>query len=190
MNRTLIFILVICIGLSCCRNPEKEFDKLALTKKYFKALDQSNISEIPSLLADSLLTKETAYDYEQIFSLDEYVEWMRWDSVFNPTYKILAIEKDNDIVKATVSKIDERIFFLHEVPIVTTQLFRFEMNKIVSIETVSYDVFNDSLFVKNRDDFLRWINENNPEINDFINDQTREGGMTYLKAIETYKNRE
>jgi len=86
------------------------------------------------------------------------------------------------------SKTDKRISFLHEQPIVTNQLIRFDQDKIVSIETTEYAVFNDSIFVKNRDSLLSWIDENHPELNGFIYNQTAPGGRQYLKAIELYTN--
>jgi hypothetical protein len=140
------------------------------------------------LLTDSLVTKETAYDYEQTFSRSEYLEWIKWDSVFDPNYEILQIDQKDEYIKATISKIDKRISFLHEQPIVTKQLIRFDQDKIVSVETTEYVVFNDAAFVKNRESLLSWIDENHPELNGFIYNQTAPGGRQYLKAIELYTN--
>jgi hypothetical protein len=140
------------------------------------------------LLAKSLLTKETQYEYEQTFTKSEYLEWLKWDSVFDPTYEILEMEQEDEYVKASISKIDKRISFLHQQPIVTSQVIRFDRDKIVSVETTEYVIFNDSIFVKNRDSLLSWIDENHPELNGFINDQTAPGGRQYLKAIELYIN--
>ncbi|WP_157941293.1 MULTISPECIES: hypothetical protein [Arenibacter] len=189
MNRTVILSLLLISGFISCKNYEKEIDKLGIAKKYYKALDYSDNSEIALLLTDSLVTKETEYDYEQTFSLKEYMEWLKWDSVFDPTYEILQIEQEDEIVKAKISKIDKRISFLHEEPIVTNQVIRFDNDKIISIETTEYVIFNDSTFVKNRDGIVSWIDENHPEFNGFIHDQTEIGGMKYLKAIELYNNK-
>ena len=133
------------------------------------------------------MTSETEYDYEYTFSKEAYVEWLKWDAVFEPTYKILEIGQENGAIKATTSKTDKRILFLNEEPIVTEQVLRFEKDKIISIETTKYVIFNDSLFVANRAQFLNWIDENHPELGAFINDQTEAGGITYLKAIELYE---
>lgn len=57
------------------------------------------------------------------------------------------------------------------------------------MQKIEYPVFNDSVFAKNWDEFLSWIDANHPELNGFIHDQTKVGGMTYLKAIDLYKNR-
>ena len=146
MNKILILLLLI--ELISCKNSEKEIDKLEIAKRYYAILDKSNVSEIATLLTDSLLTKETEYDYEQTFSKKEYVEWLEWDSIFEPTYKILEIEQENGTVKAKISKTDKRISFLHNEPIVTTQIIHFDNDKITSIETTKYVIFNDSLLAR------------------------------------------
>ncbi len=188
MNKTIMLSLFLIIGFISCKTSEKEVNPLEIAKKYYKALDNSDASSMTTLLADSLLTKETEYDYEQTFSQNEYVEWVKWDAIFEPTYKILDIGQENGMVKAKISKIDERIFFLHKEPIVTNQILRFDKGKITSIETTTYEIFNDSIFVKNREEFLSWIDKNHPEMNGFIHDQTKAGGIKYLEAIELYKN--
>ncbi len=154
-----------------------------------EVLDKSNISGIETLITDSLSTEETEYNYVQTFSKKDYVEWLKWDSVFEPTYKILEIKQKNGTVKAKISKTDKRIIFLHQEPIVTDQVVRFDNDKITSIETTKYVIFNDSVFVKKRDELVDWIDKNHPELNGFIYDQTMTGGMNYLKAIELYENK-
>ncbi|UJH67934.1 hypothetical protein [Allomuricauda sp. SCSIO 65647] len=188
MNKTIVFLWLLTIGFISCKKSEKQIDKLEIAKNYYEVLDQSNVSEMATLLADSLLTKETEYDYEQIFSLKEYIEWLKWDAVFEPTYEILEIEQEDGMVKARISKMDKRISFLHEEPIVTDQVIRFDNDKIASIETTEYVIFNDSTFVENRDSLLNWIDKNHPALNGFIHDQTEVGGIKYLKAIDLYKN--
>jgi len=186
MNNIIALFFLLTIGIISCENSETEFDQLKIAQKYYEILDQSDPSRIEALLTDSLLTSETEYDYTQTFSQKEYIEWIKWDSVFEPTYKILEIGKENGAVKAKISKTDKRIAFLHEEPIVTEQVLRFEKEKIISIETTKYVIFNDSLFVANREKLLNWIDENHPELEGFINDQTEAGGKKYLKALERY----
>lgn len=188
MIKIKISILFLMLGICSC-NPKKENSKLELAKNYYKILDQSQVSEIETLLTDSLMTIETEYDYKQTFSKNEYVEWMKWDSVFEPTYKILEIVEENDVVKAKISKTDKRISFLHHEPIVTNQVIRFNNDKIISIETTKYVIFNDSIFVSNREKLLDWIAKNHLELDGFIYDQTKTGGLKYLKAIELFNNK-
>lgn len=188
MKTNYLLILVLILGFSACKKSEKKIDHLALTKRYFEILDASKTSEIEGLLLDSLVTRETDYDYTYTFSKAAYVEWLRWDSVFNPNYKILNIEQDSAVVKVRVSKMDTRINFLHKVPIVTDQEFHFKEDKISAIVTTKYVEFNDSIFVKNRETFLNWMDQNHPDLNDFIFDQTKAGGLKYSKAIKLYQN--
>lgn len=189
MNKTIVILFFLTIGFISCKNTEKEIDTLEIAKKYYEVLDTSNVSGIETLLTDSLLTKETEYYYEETFSKNDYVQWLKWDSVFDPTYKILKIEKENGTVKARISKTDKRISFLHQEPIVADQVIHFDNDKITIIETVKYITFKDSVFIKNRDRLLNWIDINHPDLNGFIHDQTKKGGMNYLKAIELYKNK-
>tara|TARA_R110002050_G_scaffold88375_4_gene186690 strand:+ start:10560 stop:11156 length:597 start_codon:yes stop_codon:yes gene_type:complete len=189
MNRTVILSLLLIIGFISCKTSEREINRLEIAKNYYKALNSSDNLKMALLLTDSLVTKETEYNYVQTFSVEEFVEWLKWDAVFSPTYEILQMEQKDTIVKAKISKIDKRISFLHQVPIVTNQVIRFDNDKIISIETTEYIVFNDSTFVKNRDNIVSWIDENHPELNGFLHDQTETGGLKYLKAIELYKNK-
>jgi len=189
MKTNYLLILVLILGFSACKKPEKKIDHLTLTNRYFEILDASKTSEIEDLLLDSLVTRETEYDYTYTFSKAAYVEWLRWDSVFNPNYKILNIEQDSTVVKVRVSKMDTRINFLHKAAIVTDQEFHFKKDKISTIVTTNYVEFNDSIFVKNRETFLNWMGQNHPDFNDFIFDQTKAGGLKYLKAIKLYQNK-
>ena len=189
MSKIKVFLLFVIIGIISCKISEKETDILDIAKRYYEVLDKSYVPGIEALLSDSLLTKETEFNYEQTFSKKEYVEWLKWDSVFEPTYKILEIGKENGTVKAKISKMDKRISFLHKEPIVTEQIIHFDKDKIAAIETKKYVIFNDSIFVKTRDGLLNWIDENHPELNGFIYDQTKSGGLKYLRAIELYENK-
>ena len=185
MNKAIIVLMLLTIESISCRNTAKEIDQLKIAKQYYKVLEDSDDTAITALLTDSLLTKES--DYEQTFSQAAYVEWLQWDAVFEPTYKTLSIAQENGTVKAQISKIDKRILFLHERPIVTHQLIRFDKDKIISVETTDYVNFDATTFVKNREKLLRWIDENHPERGGFIYDQTEKGGLNYLKAIELYQ---
>src|SRR5690606_10902839 len=118
-------------------------------KRYYNVLDNSDCFKIGALISDSILVRDG--DYIQKFSQNDYVQWLKWDSVFDPTYKILQIEQENGIVKAEISKMDKRIMFLHREPIVTTEIIRFNGNKIVSVERESV-IFNETTFLKNRND--------------------------------------
>jgi len=186
MNKLKVFLLLITIGITSCKNSEKELDKLEIAKKYYVSINNSNPSETTELITESFTTIDDGF--EQKYSGNEYAEWVKWDSVFQPTYEILEIGQENGTVKAKISKIDKRISFLHHEPIITNEIIQFEGNRIKNINRTSAS-FNVEKFVKNRDELVNWITENQPELNGFLNDQTKSGGMNYLKAIELYRNK-
>ena len=186
MNKLTVFLLLITIGITSCKNSEKELDKLEIAKKYYVSINNSNPSETTELITESFTTIDDGF--EQKYSGNEYAEWVKWDSVFQPTYEILEIGQENGTVKAKISKIDKRISFLHHEPIITNETIQFEGNRIKNINRTSAS-FNVEKFVKNRDELVNWITENQPELNGFLNDQTKSGGMNYLKAIELYRNK-
>ncbi|MDH7447806.1 hypothetical protein [Aquimarina sp. 2201CG14-23] len=143
-----------------------------------------------ALLADSLVTSIPKYGYEVRYSKNDYLEnWLKWDSVFEPTYKVLEMELENGIVKAKVSKTDKRIRFLMGKPFLTYEILKFKNNKIMSVKE-EYLNFDELAWEKNKNGLLIWIEENHPELNlnRFIYDQTESGGQKFLKAIELYEN--
>ncbi|KGK28703.1 hypothetical protein [Cellulophaga sp. E6(2014)] len=186
MNKTILLLLLLTIGFISCKNSKKEIDRVEITKQYFKVLVNSDYSKISDWFADSLKTIEG--EHKNTYSKSEYLEILKWDSVFEPNYEILEIEQKDGIVKAKISKMDKRIFFLHEKPFIMNQIISFQKNKIISVET-DYLNFDYPTWEKNKNGLLSWIDKNHPELNGFINDLTEDGGMKFLKAIELYKNK-
>jgi hypothetical protein len=185
----IIVLFILNIALLSCKTSSEQINQLEISKQYYQALNNSDGNLMKKVLTDSLILKEMDYDYVQIFSQKDYIEdWLKWDSVFSPTYKILEIKQDNDVVKATISKVDKRIHFLHEEPTIWSAVIRFDADKIRSIERKNV-VFNEKTWERNKTDFLNWIQENHPELNEFIYDQTESGGERFLKAIALYKNK-
>jgi hypothetical protein len=186
MNKTIILLLLLTIGFTSCKNSEKEIDRVKIAKQYFKVLNNSEYSKMSDLFADSLTTVEG--EYKQTYSKRDFLEFLKWDSVFDPGYEILEIERKNGIVKAKISKMDKRISFLHEEPFITNQTIKFQNDKIISMEREYVD-FNEATWERNKNGLLSWIDENHPELNGFIYDQTESGGIKFLKAIELYQNK-
>ncbi len=185
MNKIIVLLFFSTIGFVSCKNAEKQIDKIEIAKKFYVAIDNSNPSEMTELITGNFTTIDDGF--EQNYSGNEYAEWVKWDSIFQPNYKILKIEEQNGIVKAKISKIDKRISFLHHEPIITDEIIQFENDKIKNVNRTSAS-FKVETFVKSRDELVNWISENHPELNGFLHDQTKSGGMNYLKAIELYKN--
>ncbi|WP_179020980.1 nuclear transport factor 2 family protein [Winogradskyella forsetii] len=189
MNKTIIILLVSTITFISCKNTEQSVNMLDIAKQYYKALDQSDGAALKTLLSDSMTTTIPEYNYIQTYSQKDYVEnWLKWDSAFEPTYEILQMEADNGMVKAKISKFDKRITLLNEKSFITNEILRFQNDKISSIET-EYVSWDEKTWERNRTNLLKWIDENHPELNGFIFDQTDEGGKKFIKAIELYKNR-
>ncbi|PQB05729.1 nuclear transport factor 2 family protein [Aureitalea marina] len=188
MRNIVIPFLILSTGLISCKSATEEVDQLQIANDYYQALNDSDSAKMSELLTDSLRTAETDYDYVQTFSKKQYIEeWMKWDEVFGPTYTVVEMEQEDQTVKAQVSKIDKRISLLHEGPTVWNAIIHFDGGKIVNIER-SNVVFNDELWLKNREDLINWIDNNHPKLSGFLNGQNESMGMQYLKAIELYKN--
>ena len=192
MNKILALSLFLVIGFISCKPSEKEKDKVVsifeIAKQYYNALDNSDGPKMLDILGDSIVIRENKDNYEERFSQKGYTEWLEWDSVFDPTYKILDIQQEDEVVEAKISKIDKRISFLTEEPMVWNEIIRFEKNKIIKVERTQYEVFDVTKFIKNRDGLVSWIDENHAELSGFLYPQTKSGGIKYLKAIELYKN--
>ena len=189
MNKIIVFLFFLAFGLISCKNSEKTIDKIEIAEKFFEALNKSNSSEIKDLLNDSLITTIPKYEYEVRYSKNDYVQnWLKWDSVFKPNYKVLEMNLESGIIKAKVSKVDNRILFFMQKPFLTNEVLKFENDKIIAIET-EYLNFDNETWGKNRSELLSWISENHPELNGFIDDQTESGGKKFLKALELYKNK-
>lgn len=187
MNKFMVIFLFLTIGLFSCKTSKKEINKVEIARQYFECLDNSDYSGISNWMADSLTTIEGAY--EQTYSKSEYLKFLKWDAVFLPEYEIIDIEQKDRIVKARISKMDKRIAFLHEEPFITKQILKFHNEKIISVETEYVD-FKEEIWEKNKNELLSWIEENHPELNGFLYDQTEAGGTNFLKAIKLYTNKE
>ncbi|MFD0862588.1 hypothetical protein ACFQ1M_10275 [Sungkyunkwania multivorans] len=186
MGKTIISLLLFAVVSISCNNAEKEIDKVEIAKQYFEVLDNSDYAKMSDWFADSLKTIEG--EHKSVYSKTEYLEFLKWDFVFDPDYEILEIEQKDGMVKARISKTDKRISFLHEKPFITNQTLRFQKDKIISVE-IDYVNFDFPTWEKNKNRLLSWIDKNHPELNGSINDLTADGGMKLLQAIELYKDR-
>ncbi|TLF44001.1 hypothetical protein [Maribacter aurantiacus] len=185
MIKKIIVMALCAIGFIACKQSEKIAPE-ELIRQYYTMLDTSDYDQIPVLLADSLQTKEG--DYTMTYSHEGYQELVKWDAVFEPSYKVLDIAPlENGMYTARVSKIDARIQFLHEKPIITDNSIKITDGKITSVHTEYVD-FDEETFGNNRTRLLTYINEAYPELNGFLTDQTEAGAQKYLQVLELYKN--
>jgi len=181
-----IAILLIIIGYASCKPSSKEFSELEVAKEYYSLLDHSDAEGMTKLIGDSIVIRETEDEYQEVFSREGYSTWVKWDEVFEPSYKVLEIKHVDKVVKAKVSKIDKRLTFLHEEPMVWEEVVAFKDGMIVKVERINYEVFNVPRFLANRQKLVSWIEESHPELTGFLYDQTAKGGLNYLKAMRLY----
>jgi len=185
MNKVAIVLLIFTLGFVSCDKTEKRVNKLEIAKQFYETLDNSDNSKLNILLTENFTTVDDGF--EKTYSLEDYSIWLKWDAVFAPKYSIIKMEQEGEVVKAKISKLDKRIQFLHEAPIVTEEIIRFDNGKIKRVERNS-SVFNVARFIENREKLVTWIKNNHPDLDGFLHDQTKAGGVNYLKAIELYKN--
>ncbi|MGB5819451.1 MAG: hypothetical protein WBG90_08180 [Saonia sp.] len=188
MNLRILVVLLSFIGILSCNTSKKETSPIALAEQYYRAMNTSDFTIVTGLFLDSIRMKEN--DYSAVFSKEDYIHWLQWDSVFKPAYKILKISEKDGKVNLHISKECRRTLFLNEEPVINNELMVFKDNRIVSIEIDNYIVFNDSLFSQKRAKLLTWIDENHAELNGFIHDQTKAGALNYIKALDLYEARE
>lgn len=185
---TNIIITVLFLGMLWgCGPSSKKVDKKTLVREYYQALNNSDYVKVIGFFQDSIRFNEMSY--KRTFSKSEYHQLFAWDSVFHPKYEILELEEKGDELHLLVSKECERINFLHEGPFFTNEVFKIEGDAIHQIDVVEYVDFKDSLWAAKRENLVSWIAEHYPELDGFIHDQTKEGGIKFKKAIDLFKNK-
>ncbi|MCL6267244.1 hypothetical protein [Flagellimonas myxillae] len=183
--RKIFAIALLAILIGSCKEEQKEVGKVEMVKSYIDALNESNYNAVVSMFADSIRLNELVY--KSTFSKEQYGNLFQWDSVFKPRYKILEIQLKEGVVEMRVSKQCKRIHFLNGEPIITREQVKFDANNIHSIDIVEYVVFNDSLWTKNRAELVSWTSNNHPELDNFLFDQSLEGGVKFKEAIDRYQ---
>lgn len=180
MNYKIIGLIGALALVVSCKHPDRQ----QLTKDYYQALNENNFTRIMELQYDSVRVKEG--EFLSIYSPTDYVHWLQWDSVFQPTYKLLDLTPVPEGIEITVSKDDERIQFLNGEPLITKERLLFNEGKIHSLEILEYVAFHNEKWNAKREVLVTWIDENHPELNGFINDQTLQGGLNYRRALELF----
>ncbi|MCB0372268.1 MAG: hypothetical protein KDD31_04565 [Muricauda sp.] len=181
---TLIFCLVVAV--SCIHRSEK-IDKTKIAEDYISALDNSDYNKVADMFLDSIRFNEM--EYIRTFTREGYRDLIQWDSVFQPSYKVLEMKEAGEELHLKVSKTCDRIMFLQGEPFISREVIKFKEGAIYSVDVVEYVDFNDSLWSANRENLVLWIDEHHPELNGFIYDQTKKGAVNYLKAMDLYRNR-
>ncbi|MDT0606842.1 hypothetical protein [Croceitalea rosinachiae] len=186
MNLRYLLLAIIIIFFIACK-PSSTSKKEQLARNYYQALDQSNFARIAELQFDSIRVKEGSYT--SVYSVEDYVNWLKWDSVFQPTYEVLDITSDEEKVELTISKVCKRIQFLNGGPMISKEVMQFKEGKIYTLEIKDFTSYNGERWNAEREKLVNWIKANHPELEGFIYDQTLQGGINYLKALDLYQSR-
>lgn len=186
-KKLIVLIFCLVVAVSCVQH-NKAIDKAKIAEDYISALDNSDYNKVAEMFLDSIRFNEM--EYIRTFTRESYRDLIQWDSVFQPTYKILEMKEVGDELHLKVSKTCDRIMFLQGEPFISREVIKFKEGVIYSVDVVEYVDFNDSLWSANRENLVLWIDEHHPELDGFLYDQTKEGALNYQKAMEFYRNRE
>lgn len=184
MRRSLFLISALCLVLGC---QQETFSPEDAVTQYYNGFASSDYNEVKSVINDSITI--VAGDYVMPFSRESYYEQFKWDSIFQPKYKIVALENQNDHVIATITLSTLKHKFLKNDPMTCSYKFSFKEGAISRVQELNCPDADWKTWAQRRDSLVSWINQNHPELNGFINDLTMKGAQNYLKAIDLYTTR-
>jgi len=181
--KKLLFFAFLSLMASCAG---ENVDKAEQIKKYYAGLKNSDYNQLLAVIADSLTITEG--DYVMEFDRESYYEQFKWDSVFQPDYKVISVENLNGEFTAKVAVESLRFEFLKNNPLTCEHRFQFDAGKIKKIENLDCEDANWHIWTQERDSLVNWIKKNHPELDGFINNLSMRGAQNYLSAITLYQN--
>ena len=184
MKKYLILFFLTTL-LTGCDN--KRLTPSELVTEYYEAFNSSDFNRIATVIADSITIVEG--EYVMPYSQESFYEQFKWDSIFQPTYKMLEVENQNNQIIATVASSSKRYRFLKNDPLTCLYRISFNSNKITKLESLECLDADWGVWQTERDSLVNWASRNHPELDGFIHDLTMKGAINYLKAIELYENR-
>lgn len=72
----------------------------------------------------------------------EFYAVFKWDSIFIPSYQVKSVQIGERGVNVEVAKLDKRVQFLHDDPMVSIVRFKIEHGKIKSLTVNDYKKFD------------------------------------------------
>lgn len=184
--RTATYAILLLLVISACSS--KETSHIATVKNYYSGFNNGDYKLIETQLSDSLTITEG--DYVMNFTPETFETHFKWDSVFVPQVKIINIEQQENDLLVTISASSKRFEFLRNNPLVTKHLVHFTNGKISRIDNVDFINTDWKLWTEQKEGLTQWIANNHKELDGFMIDQTLQGGLNYLKAIDLYTKRE
>lgn len=181
--RILIYVIFLYALPSCISNRNQAPTEII---KYYKGFQNADYNEIKATIADSITITEGKYVMG--FTSESYYGQFAWNSVFNPTYDVVDVSLKDQHWLATVSVRSSRFEFLKNNPLKTTQRFYLDNGKISKIENVDFINVDWNSWQIQKESLVQWIRENHPELDRFIEDLSKDGGLKYKKAITLYND--
>jgi hypothetical protein len=182
MKNTL-FILILLYSLIGCNEPKLTYQETVT--KYYKARDAVKYNDLVTCINENVTIIEG--DYVMPYNQDGFYEVFKWDSIFQPSYKIIKLEERNDQIIASVALSSIRNEFLKNNSMTCQYKISFISGKISEIESLECKGADWQIWQKEVNSLVSWIKINHPILDGFINDMTMNGAMNYLKAIELYE---
>ncbi|MCW3785751.1 subclass B1 metallo-beta-lactamase [Plebeiibacterium sediminum] len=183
MRSSIILFIFALILLSCSQQKQD-----VIIQKYFEAFNQSDFKQIKKYVDNDFVMSEG--DFKICSSVNDLQTVFKWDSVFQPKYKVLKIVQTDDKVEIEVSKIDTRVAYLHDEPMISNVSFEFKKGKISKQIIKDYKYFDVKKWNGRLKDLRDWINLNKPDLAGFDRDITLNGAKNYQKAIDLYASRD
>lgn len=184
--RTATYTILLLLVISACSS--KDTSRIETVKNYYSGFNNGDYKLIETQLSDSLTITEG--DYVMNFTPETFETHFKWDSAFVPQVKIINIEQQENDLLVTISASSKRFEFLRNNPLITKHLVHFTNGKISRIDNVDFINTDWKLWTKQKEGLTQWIANNHKELDGFMIDQTLQGGLNYLKAINLYTNRE
>ena len=173
----LLFCLVACSTIA--PSPKET------VTKYYQARNVGDFKAIQECVNDSITITEG--DYVMPYDGDSFYEVYKWDSIFQPSYKIVQLEEKEGEVLATVTLNSLRNEFLRNSDMTCKFNFSFKGQKISKIAVMDCVDADWATWEKERDSLVRWIDSNHPRLNGLIYAMTMKGAINYMEAIALYK---
>lgn len=180
MKSLFLLSLVLLFTVNCA----KQHSRISSVTSYYQGLTNADYSQVKNLITDSVTIIEG--DYTMPYSREAFHEYFKWDSVFQPTYKIVALSEADDHVIATVAVNSLRFEFLKNNPLTCRHKIFFTSGKLTKFENIDCIDANWAVWETERDALVSWISIHHPELDGFIHDLTMNGAKKYVQAIALY----
>jgi len=180
--KIVLFSMVFFVILISCKSRQ---DDARIIEKFYEGFNLGNYTLLSEIISDTV--EMTEMEYVLAANKQEVYRFFQWDSVFEPTYKILDIVQNHSGCMVKVSKTCKRIEFLHDSVIIYMVNFEIDNNAVSRVSIVDYIQMNFEKWMSQRDALIEWIRLNHSELAGFENNITSKGARDFLSAIDLYR---